>query len=45
MNKAVFLDRDGVINRERGRYTTNADEFIINDGIGEAVKLLKDNDF
>lgn len=45
MEKAVFLDRDGVVNFESGRYTCNIDDFIINDGIGEAIKFLKDNDF
>ena len=45
MKKAVFLDRDGVINFERGHYTVKVSDFIINDGIGEAVKLLKDNGF
>jgi len=45
MNKAVFLDRDGVINFERGDYTCKIDDFIINDGVGEAIKLLKNNDF
>ena len=45
LEKAVFLDRDGVINYERGCYTTNVDDFIINNGIGEAIKLLKNNNF
>jgi D-glycero-D-manno-heptose 1,7-bisphosphate phosphatase len=45
MNKAVFLDRDGVINFEPGHYTTNASSFIINDGIPESIKLLKENNF
>ena len=27
MNKALFLDRDGVINRERGEYTWRVDDF------------------
>lgn len=45
MQKAVFLDRDGVINFERGEYTCCAENFIINDGIGESIKLLKQNDF
>jgi len=44
-NKAVFLDRDGVINLERGRYTCSPDDFIINDGIAEAVKILNDSGF
>lgn len=45
MNKVVFLDRDGVINFEPGHYTCSAAEFVINDGIGEAIKLLKDSGF
>lgn len=38
MNKAVFLDRDGVINRERGDYTYLIDDFQINLGVMEALK-------
>jgi D-glycero-D-manno-heptose 1,7-bisphosphate phosphatase len=45
MNKAVFLDRDGVINKETGQYTTCVEDFIINEGIGESIKLLKDSGF
>ncbi|MBN2779018.1 MAG: HAD-IIIA family hydrolase [Bacteroidales bacterium] len=45
MNKAVFLDRDGVINYEAGHYTCSIKDFKINDDIGKSVKLLKDNDF
>lgn len=45
MNKAVFLDRDGVINKETGQYTTCIEDFIINEGIGESIKLLKDSGF
>ena len=45
MNKAVFLDRDGVINFEPGHYTCSAEDFIINDGVGESVKLLKESGF
>ena len=45
MNKAVFLDRDGVINYECGSYTTNVSDFKINNGIVESVKMLRDNDF
>jgi len=45
MNKAVFLDRDGVINFEPGHYTCSAEDFIINDGLGESVKLLKESGF
>lgn len=45
MKKAVFLDRDGVINFESGNYTCSVKDFVINEGIGESIKLLKDNDF
>ena len=34
--KAVFLDRDGVINRERGEYTWLLEDFKLND-IGRIV--------
>lgn len=40
-NKAIFLDRDGVINYERGDYTWKIDDFIINDGINESLSLLQ----
>jgi D-glycero-D-manno-heptose 1,7-bisphosphate phosphatase len=45
MRKAVFLDRDGIINFEHGSYTCNVNDFIINNGVCEAIKLLKDNNF
>lgn len=45
MNKAVFLDRDGIINFEPGHYTCSAGDFIINEGVGESIKLLKDKGF
>lgn len=38
MNKAIFLDRDGVINRELGDYVTRPEEFIINPGVGEVLR-------
>src|ERR1035437_10328277 len=45
MNKAIFLDRDGVINQERGHYTFGLDEFILNDGLFEALKAFQDKGF
>ena len=36
-NKAIFLDRDGVINRERGDYTWLLEDFQINEGVAEAL--------
>lgn len=45
MNRAVFLDRDGVINQERGHYTFGLDEFVLNDGLFDALKAFQDNGF
>ena len=36
--KAIFLDRDGVINRERGDYTWLLEDFIINEGVMDALR-------
>lgn len=41
MNKAVFLDRDGVINRDRSNYVFEVDDFIILPGVVENLKILK----
>ena len=38
MSKAIFLDRDGVINRERGDYTYKIEDFSFVDGIIEACQ-------
>lgn len=38
MNKAVFLDRDGVINHDPGDYTTSWDEFTFLPGIESFLK-------
>lgn len=44
-NKAVFLDRDGVLNKERGEYTYKSRDFEwVPDSI-EALKILSDNGF
>ena len=40
--KCVFLDRDGVLNEERGAYTYKTDDFIVANGVPEALRLLKD---
>lgn len=45
MNKAVFLDRDGVINHDPGDYTYHVSEFKLNIGIIENLKRLYDNGF
>ncbi|MFC2103973.1 D-glycero-alpha-D-manno-heptose-1,7-bisphosphate 7-phosphatase [Bacteroidota bacterium] len=45
MNKAVFLDRDGVINHDPGDYTYLLKEFKINDGVISSLKKLYDNGY
>lgn len=42
MNKAVFLDRDGVINRKprEGEYITSWDDFHILPGVADGIALL-----
>lgn len=41
MAKALFLDRDGVINREKaGSYIFNKDEFVFYEGVREALARL-----
>ena len=44
MNKALFLDRDGVINHDRGDIFTNED-FIFNEEIFEICRDYSDNGF
>jgi D,D-heptose 1,7-bisphosphate phosphatase len=44
MNKAVFLDRDGVIITEK-KYLYNPDEVELTEGAVEAIKLLNENGF
>lgn len=41
----VFLDRDGVLNVERGDYTYLLEDFDVIPGVPEALQLLKDNGF
>jgi D-glycero-D-manno-heptose 1,7-bisphosphate phosphatase len=45
MNKCVFLDRDGVINEERGTYTYKVDDFKIIPGAKEALSILNKNGY
>jgi len=41
--RAVFFDRDGVINRSPGPgYVLAVDQFFLNDGIAEAVRYLNE---
>ena len=41
MTKAIFLDRDGVINQERKDYVKKLDEFIILDKTSDAINIIK----
>jgi D-glycero-D-manno-heptose 1,7-bisphosphate phosphatase len=43
--KCVFLDRDGVLNRERGDYTYTLEDFEVLPGVPEALALLKQNGY
>lgn len=46
MKKAVFLDRDGVINSDVGHYYIyKIKDFFLNDGLIEGLKLLIKNQF
>jgi len=40
-NKCIFLDRDGVINRERGDYTFKIKDMEILKGVKESLKRIK----
>ncbi len=42
MIKAVFLDRDGVLNKDPPHYAHRLDQMEMIEGVDEAVKLLKD---
>jgi len=45
MNKAVFLDRDGVINQEIGKYVYKIEDFKFNTGLFTALRLLQEYDY
>lgn len=45
MNKAVFLDRDGVLCKELGRYLNGVDEFEVLPHVQQCLSLLKENGF
>jgi D-glycero-D-manno-heptose 1,7-bisphosphate phosphatase len=40
-NKAIFLDRDGVINHDPGDYTKSIEEFTVLPTVMEALKKLQ----
>src|SRR5580704_10564173 len=47
MNKAAFLDRDGVINRKapEGQYVTRWEEVEFLPGVADAIALLNEGGF
>lgn len=46
MSKAVFLDRDGVINSDEGLYYIfRVSDFRLNPGVSEAIKLMHDKGY
>ncbi|MDX9750937.1 MAG: HAD family hydrolase [Flavobacteriales bacterium] len=40
--RAIFLDRDGVINRERGTHTWRPEDFEVLPEVPDALRLLQD---
>ncbi len=42
--RAIFLDRDGVINKYVG-FLTDIEQFELNDGVTEAIKKINDNGY
>ncbi|HIE16053.1 MAG TPA: HAD family hydrolase [Bacteroidales bacterium] len=45
MNKAVFLDRDGVVNKEMGKYVFLEESFVLNKDLIQSLRLLIENHF
>lgn len=45
MNQCVFLDRDGVLNRDKVDYVYKLEDFYILEGVAEALKDLKEAGF
>lgn len=45
MNKCIFLDRDGVINKDYVDYVYSEDKLEILPGVEEALKTLKDRGY
>jgi D-glycero-D-manno-heptose 1,7-bisphosphate phosphatase len=46
MNKAIFFDRDGVINNDLGNYyISDPKDFVLNPGVIELLSWLKKNGF
>lgn len=45
MKKALFLDRDGVLNRERGDYTYSIEDFEVLPDVAEALQVAREKGF
>ncbi|HEY4785372.1 MAG TPA: HAD family hydrolase [Bacteroidales bacterium] len=45
MNKAIFLDRDGVVNVERGEYTWRIEDFKLTIGLIDFIKAVQKQGF
>lgn len=45
MNKAVFLDRDGVLNKELGDYVCRLEDFQVLPDVAPALKKLQDKGY
>lgn len=45
IDKVIFLDRDGVINRKRDNHVKNENEFQMLKDVPHAIKLLKENKY
>lgn len=45
MRRAVFIDRDGVLNKETGKYVTCLDEFELNESVPDALLTWQDQGF
>lgn len=45
MSRCVFLDRDGVLNKDNPNYTFTIENFEILPGVAEALQLLKKVDY
>ncbi len=46
MNKAIFLDRDGVINSDEGHYYVfRPEDFVLTPRLGESLKALQDEGY
>lgn len=48
LNKAVFLDRDGVINEvltKRVKFVNKPEQMYLLEGVGEGIKMLNDANF